>query len=54
MDVRYLDALHVGALNSPPEDKVGRKRTLALSPHKLDYEAAAELIGEKWPELKIV
>jgi nucleoside-diphosphate-sugar epimerase len=52
IDVRDLARAHVGALSSPPEAAVGRKRLLMASPHDLNYETAIDFIAEKRPELR--
>jgi nucleoside-diphosphate-sugar epimerase len=52
IDVRDLARAHIGALNSPPEAAVGRKRLLMASPHDLNYKTAIDFIAEKRPELR--
>lgn len=50
-DVRDIAAIHVGALDSPPESETGRKRLIISSPHGFQYADAIPYIASVRPEL---
>lgn len=51
-DVRDVARIHVGALTSPPESVVGRKRIPLASPYDGNYKVAIQLLEKERPELK--
>jgi len=51
-DVRDVARMHVGALNSPLESSIGRKRVPISSPYDGNYKEAVQFVAAAHPELK--
>lgn len=51
-DIRDVARMHVGALNSPLESSIGRKRVPISSPYDGNYKEAVQFVAAAHPNLK--